>query len=290
MFGFVKVFPSPASMIKFGLKGDEKPGIYAALYKFSGKTVLLVRSASYAQSDYRGDVYIKAYMALLSEYENLADVLVLDQTHNPGGSYCASFYDIFAQAGDVQGVQKLRADRKWINDLYINWPASAGPTGNPWDVKQLLAWGILVEKAYDNGDFLSEPVPLFSGSTYAANMGYKWKKPMLVLIDELAGSCGDMFPMLVKANNRAKLFGQRTMGLGGNVEPVGQLNNSRIAVSLTRGLFYPHIPNGQPKDSDYIENNGVTPDYEYAHTVSDFRNGYFNYVQSFSQKAIEQIK
>ena len=249
-----------------------------------------MRSASYSQSDYKGDVYIKAYMALLSEYENLADVLVLDQTHNPGGSYCASFYDIFANAGDTQGVEKLRADRKWINDLYINWPASIGPTGNPWDAKQSLAWGSLVEKAYDNGDFLSEPVPLFSGALYSTNMGYKWKKPMLVLIDELAGSCGDMFPMLVKANNRAKLFGQRTMGLGGNVEQVGQLNNSRIAISLTRGLFYPYNPNAQPKDTDYIENNGVTPDYEYAHTVSDFRNGYFNYVQSFSQKAIEQIK
>lgn len=290
-YGFVKVFPSAEAMIRFGLKGDEKPGIYGALYRFNNKTILLVRSATYSPSDYTGGVYLKAYMALLSEYENLVDVLVVDQTHNPGGSYCATFYEIFAKNGDVQGVEKARADRKWINDLYINWPGYAGPDDNPWDAKLSQAWGSLVEKAYDRGDFLSEPFPLFSsGSPYTVEMKFTWKKPMLVLIDELAGSCGDIFPMLVKANKRALLFGQQTMGLGGNVEQVGQLNNSRIAVRLTRGLFFPFKPNGITTEADYIENNGVLPDVEYSHTVEDFRNGYVNYIKLFSEKAIEQIK
>lgn len=290
-YGFVKVFPSAASMIKFGLKGDEKPGIYAALYRFGGKTILLMRSSTYSPSDYSGDVYLKTYMALLSEYEALADVLVVDQMHNPGGSFCATFYEIFAKNGDVQGVEKARADRKWINDLFINWPGSVGPNGNPWDAKLSQAWGALVEKAYDKGDFLSEPFPLFSsGSPYTVKMAYTWEKPMIVLIDELAGSCGDIFPMLVKANKRAVLFGQQTMGLGGNVEEVGRLNNSRISVRLTRGLFFPYKPDGSTTEADYIENNGVLPDVEYNHTVSDFRNGYVDYIKQFSEKAIEQIK
>lgn len=288
-FGFIKVYPSEKSLIKFGLKGDEKPAIYAALYKFNNKTIFLVRSSTYSPSDYSTSVYMKAYQALLSEYESLADVLVLDQTHNPGGSYCASFYDIFAHEGDVQGVEKTRADRKWINDLFINWPAAEGPTGNPWDTKLSQAWGALVEKAYDNHEFLSEPFPLFTSSVYSTKLAYNWTKPMLVLIDELAGSCGDIFPMLVKTNHRAKMLGQQTMGLGGNVEPVGQLNNSRITISLTRGLFYPYKPDGQVNASDYIENNGVQPDYNYSHTVEDYRNGYINYIQTFSEKALEQI-
>lgn len=290
-YGFVKVFPSEASMKKFGLKGDEKPGIYAALYRYNGKTILLMRSSTYSPADYSGEVYLKTYMALLSEYEALADVLVVDQTHNPGGSFCATFYEIFAKNGDVQGVEKARADRKWINDLYINWPGSVGPNGNPWDAKLSQAWGSLVESAYDKGEFLSAPFPLFSsGSPYTVKMAYTWTKPMLVLIDELAGSCGDIFPMLVKANKRSVLFGQQTMGLGGNVEQVGQLNNSRIKVSLTRGLFFPFSPEGKTTEADYIENNGVLPDVEYNHTVSDFRNGYVDYIKQFSEKALEQIK
>lgn len=286
-FGFVKAYPSDASRKKFGLGDKDTPPIFAALYKFQGKTILLVRQATYSPSDFKTGIYMKAYMALLSEYENLADVLVLDQTHNPGGSYCADFYNLFAQEGDVQSVEKVRADRKWINDLYVNWPASGD---NPWDTKTLLGWGALVEKAYDQGQFLSEPFALFGGSSYVTPQAYTWTKPMLVLIDELAGSCGDMFPMLVKANKHVKLFGQNTMGLGGNVEKVGQLNNSRISISMTRGLFFAFRANGAYVPEDLVENNGVAPDIEYAHTTQDFRNGYVDYVKTFSQKVIEQIK
>ena len=40
--------------------------------------------------------YIQKYKAILSQYEAETDVLVVDQTHNPGGSYCSEFYTIFA--------------------------------------------------------------------------------------------------------------------------------------------------------------------------------------------------
>ncbi len=127
-----------------------------------------------------------------------------------------------------------------------------------------------------------------SGRNKVLPLDYTWKKPMLVLIDELAGSCGDAFPMLVKSNKRAKLFGQNTMGLGGNVEKVAQLNHSRINIALTRGLFFPSREGGADP-SEVIENNGVAPDIEYAHSVSDIRAGYVNYVKAFSKKALEQI-
>lgn len=287
-YGFIKVYPSDAALKKFGLTPDQKPAIYAAIYKYGGKTVLLVRQNTYSPEDFKGSVYMKAYQALMSEYENLADVLVLDQTHNPGGSYCANFYDLFAKEGDVQSVEKVRADRKWINDLEVNWPTQA-VDGNPWDIKTVMAWGAIVEKAYDNGDFMTESFPLFGGSAYSSPRQFTWTKPMLVLIDELAGSCGDMFPMLVKANKRAKLFGQNTMGLGGNVEEVGQLNNSRITIAMTRGLFHPYRPDGKYVPADLVENNGVAPDIEYSHTVKDVRAGYVDYVKAFSDKALEQI-
>lgn len=288
-YNFIKVYPSDAARLKFGLADKEIPPIYAALYKYSGKTILLVRQATYSPSDFSGEVYMKAYMALLSEYQDIADVLVLDQTHNPGGSYCADFYNLFAKSGDVSSVEKVRADRKWINDLFVNYPAEVGPLGNPWEIKLLQSWGTIVETAYDQGQFLSEPFPLFAGSNYAMPTKVTWKKPMLVLIDELAGSCGDMFPMLVKANKRAKLFGQNTMGLGGNVEQVGELNNSRIKIKMTRGLFFPFRADGAYVPADLVENNGIAPDIEYAHTLQDFRGGFVDYVKTFSDRAIEQI-
>ncbi|MGZ3771021.1 MAG: S41 family peptidase [Bdellovibrio sp.] len=290
-YKFVQVFPSSESLKKEGLKGDEKPGIYAALYKHSGKTILLLRSSTYSPTDYSDSVYMKTYAALIKEYQDLADVMVLDQTHNPGGSFCADFYNLFAKENDIQAVEQVRADRKWVNDLYITWPKEGtGPDGSPWDIKLLQTWGAVVEKAYDNGDFLAEPFALFTGTKYTVRKSANWSKPMLVLIDELAGSCGDLFPMLVKANKRAQLFGQKTMGLGGNVEEVGQLNHSRVKIRMTRGLYSPYHPDGKYVETDFVENNGVAPDIQYSHTVEDFRNDFTDYVKQFSDKAVELVK
>ncbi len=288
-YKFAQVYPTDETRKKFGLEDKEKPAIYASLYKFQGKTILLVRSATYHPEDFKPAVYMKAYQALLSDFNDLADVLVIDQTHNPGGSYCADFYNIFAKDDDVQGVQRMRSDRKWINDLQINWP-NEEQVDDPYGATVERAWSLIVEKSYDQGDFLSAPIPLFTGSVKAEKKKFNWTKPMLVLIDELAGSCGDIFPMLVKANHRATLFGQTTMGLGGNVEEVVQLQNSRVHVRMTRGLFFPYKNDVKEEDKDYVENNGVSPDVSYAHTVEDFRGGFVNYVKLFSEKALEQIK
>ena len=288
-FGFTKVYPSDATRAMFGLALLEKPPIYAAQYTYGGKKILLVREASYYQRDFSPAIYLKAYMALFSEFQGAADMMVLDQTHNPGGSYCGDFYNLFARDSDYQSAEYLHADRKWIADLRFQLMPVVKDVVS-YDNRTQIAWSMMVEQAYDQGKNLSEAIPLFTGSAYAQPAAVTWKKPMLVLIDELAGSCGDMFPMLVKSNNRAKLFGQATMGLGGNVEEVGQLPNSRIHVSMTRGLFFPFHPDREPVAAEFIENNGVTPDYEYKHTVQDFRSGFVNYVKAFSDKALEQLK
>lgn len=284
---FVNVAASAEARARFGLKPEQVPPIFAGLYKHKGKTVLLMRNATYWPEDYPTSAYMKAYQALMSEYQNFADVLVLDQTHNPGGSYCAEFYELFGKAGDAQSVQQMRADRRWINELLITTPNELGKDTPA--AQASITYGQVIEKAYDRGDFLSPALPLFANYQRVQDTTYKWTKPMLVVIDEMAGSCGDMFPMLVKANKRAKLFGQQTMGLGGNVEEVGVLNNSQILVKMTRGLFHTFREDGQYQNADYVENNGVTPDYLYTHTVKDMRAGYLDYVRSFSDKAVEQI-
>jgi C-terminal processing protease CtpA/Prc len=86
------------------------------------------------------------------------------------------------------------------------------------------------------------------------------------LIDELAGSCADAFPMLVKANGLAPLFGRRPIGLGGNVETFGPLSNSQASLALTRSLFTTHQEDQTYAPGDFIENNGVSPDIEHVIT------------------------
>ncbi len=277
---------------KYGLKDEEKPVIFAVLYRFEEKNVLLVRSYTFSHSDLPNETYMKGYKAILDQWEEFADVLVIDQTHNGGGSYCEDFFRLFVteQAGGF--VQHLNVDRSWIHDLTSIWPTEIRASGKDEDIATALqAMGSIVEAAYDRGDKLTEPLPIMGGiKRVTPYTDYTWKKPMLVLIDELAGSCGDAFPMLIKNNNVAKLFGQRTMGLGGNVVTMEPLPHTQASLRLTRGLFTSFREDGQYLPSVLVENNGVQPDYAYEHTIEDFRAGFVEYVNTFSQKALEQIK
>ncbi len=103
-------------------------------------------------------------------------------------------------------------------------------------------------------------------------------------------SCADMFALLMKKNNTAKIFGQRTAGLGGNVEPVGSLLNSNFQVNLTRSIYQigTAVDSKNPF-SEVIENKGVEPDYKRAVRVDDIKNDFVDYFKELSDRAIEQI-
>lgn len=288
---WLKVEADEAHRKKFGLKDEEKPDIYAYLYKYQDKTILLVRNFIYSHSDFSNEVYMKGYKAILDQWEEKADVLVLDQTHNGGGSYCVDFFSLFIQKEEPGFVQACNADRLWISELGTEWPKFMKGEGMEVEVEKYQLMAKYVEQAYDNGENLSHPIPLITAKTMQPpNKDYTWKKPMLVLIDELALSCGDAFPTLIQRNNVAKMFGQKTGGAGGNVESIEPLPHTRANINLTRGLFTVYDPTENYSNPNWVENNGATPDYEYDHTVDDFRAGFINYVKEFSDKALEQIK
>jgi C-terminal processing protease CtpA/Prc len=93
----------------------------------------------------------------------------------------------------------------------------------------------------------------------------------------------------MQRNGRAKIFGERTMGLGGSVEEMEALTNSRVAVRLTRGLLTGFEESGSYSPANFIENNGVTPDIARPLSVDDVRGGYVGYVQAFSDEAARLV-
>jgi len=255
----------------------------------------LVRNRAYSHSmerdGYDNEAIMKHYRAILDQYDSAVDVLVLDQTHNGGGSYCEEFFSLFIQDEKNGFVQKCNADRRWVRG-FKDW-AEAGEGFMKVDEQlrqSYLENSTKVEQAIDRGDGLTEALPLMRYRQSRPDKFYTWKKPMLVLTDELAGSCGDAFPMLIKNNKVAKIFGERTMGLSGNVEIAAELNHSGIKARLTRGLFTTYDPTGVYPKELFIENNGVAPDYPYQFDISDARNGFVKYLEAVSNTAIEQIK
>jgi hypothetical protein len=276
-------------LTKYGVKADHIPPIFAALYKHKDKTILLVRQAGYTPDEgFLPEDYIQHYKAILDQYEPVADVLVIDQNHNPGGYlyYVLDFFKMFVKDSANGFVQYMKADSVWINEFKSRLqeldPASQDYEKVKYAIDQ-------IETANYAGKYLTDlPIPL-DGNTMIRSGDYTWKKPVMVLADELSGSCGDIFPMLMQRNNIAKIFGERTMGLGGNVVDAPTLINSQADVRLTRGLYLTYKPDGNYTKDDIVENNGIKPDYPYKPTVEDFRAGFTAYVEAFSDMAIEQI-
>ncbi|HEU4578267.1 MAG TPA: S41 family peptidase [Polyangiaceae bacterium] len=292
VFDVTPVGPNAQMLARYGLDPSSAPtDIFAALYSYQGKTILLVRQSGYAYDDPAEiDARLAYYRAILDQYDAFVDGLVLDQTHNPGGNirYCIDFARLFLSEPGPNFVQAYNTDRTWINEFRA-WARASDPTLASEESQNYELRGSLVEAAYDAGKSTTDPLALYRGNELRPDGSYVWTKPRVVLIDELSGSCGDIFPMLIQRNGAAPLFGRRTMGLGGNVEAVGALANSTALLHLTRGLFTSHRDDENYPPSAFIENNGIEPDIEHEISVDDFRNGFVEYMAHFSQVLAAQI-
>ena len=140
----------------------------------------------------------------------------------------------------------------------------------------------MIKKGWKKGDFLSEKTPIVGEEVMNPNK-VRYTKPIVMLIDYMSGSGGDAFPGLLQGYGRAKLFGTRTMGLGGHVTEIPNLNYSQIKLRMTRSLFY------TPKDVE-IENNGVTPDVQYKITRYDFLYDYKEYQKAYLKELFKLIE
>jgi hypothetical protein len=302
--GIQPVRPSEAAMKAAQLplcEGSQMPNYdcyqqFAGIYTYGGKRILLVRVPSYTISAFPGEANDPRYIkAILSEYQSKADVLVIDDTHNPGGqvSYCVALYSMLVNSPQINAGFAFHADRKSILDfrksaeeLSQQGPALAG------FADRLNAHALDLERAYDSGQELGPLEPLFffdinnpKDDRIFPDPDVQWTKPFVVLADELSFSGGDLFPMLVKANKTATIFGERTGGLGGSVEPVAVSTYSQAELRLTRSLFAPMSQAKEIPFGNVVEDDGIEPDVRYSPTVADFRSGYVEYVKAFSEVA-----
>lgn len=273
-----------------GLKPPEKfPEVFAVLYRLGGKTILMVRQPSYSTADFIANLAV--YTALVQQFQPLADVMIVDQTHNPGGSatYVEAFGRIFMPQGGRGFVQFLNTDRRWYSAL-LEW-AEELTAGNPLSSASLRPQYLRTVASSLESDAAQglrlgkTPLSFGLNPMLRPAPGITWNKPFLILIDEICASGGDAFPMLMRDNGLGVSLGVRTAGLGGSVEPVLELPFLRSSLALTRGLFTSYQPSGQYDFSKFVENNGVEPDVQLPHSVQDFRQGFVRYFSLVSTAA-----
>lgn len=226
----------------------------------------------------------------IAYFNTHTDALILDQTNNPGGNICLGerIAEFFIDEPIVGTRFRIKPTRTWIKSF------EAELDDLPEDARRLQkALVAQIRQAAENGAELTDPIPLCSASGMLEPHVVKnadgtplqddarhprtltYQHPVLLLIDTAACSTGDMFPALLQDAGAATLFGERTVGCGGNVTSVDYLGFSDITVRITLSLAVRSktIVSDRGVATQYLENVGVMPDIPYAVTGADYLDG-----------------
>jgi hypothetical protein len=237
----------------------------------------------------------------IAYFQANTDGLVVDVTNNPGGSaYYANVLLSYLIPTTWTAVGfELRATTEWVYAISSALQAaqSQGAPQSLINLYQQLKQAIIAANRaqrgrtdalpLDDDNLVRPPATAANGSVLA------YRKPILLLTDEMSASAADMFAATLQDNARAKLFGFRTMGAGGNVEQWDAGVYSQGSATVTESLM------SRSKDvvtSDfpvtrYIENVGVRPDIEFDYmTVDNFRKRGAPYVDAFTKALLNLIK
>jgi hypothetical protein len=214
--------------------------------------------------------------------EKGADLLIIDLFHNPGGD----IFNLYAIASLLiqkpikaflnKEVVSLRTETALYFKSTLTNPKfletyrkerKSLDYGYPDDErleKNLLSYSDHILDQATKGAKISAPYPIMGIEEILPHPKTHFSGPILILIDSLDFSCGDLFPALLKDAGRVTLFGTRTGGAGGaigNVKSPSVLGISGL--TLTTSIVI--RPNGK-----IIEGVGVEPDIEYQLTPQDF--------------------
>lgn len=227
------------------------------------------------------------------------DVLVVDIGRNGGGFGC--YAELLLSYLVQQPFETVGAEIRPNLDLIRGWRLAlddAKDFGEPWEVALYSAFLKDIESAYAENRGRTGPLPICGPSltVQPARSGngtlLAYDKPILLLTDEFTTSAGDIFAAVLQDNNRAKLFGQRTAGAGGNTVTgsVGFFSEGSAAVTQMM-LVRPKTVSIQGfPTTRYLENVGVHPDIPYDYqTRNNLINEGRQYVVDFTNAAVALV-
>jgi C-terminal processing protease CtpA/Prc len=268
--------------------------LYSGTFAAQGLNIGYIRIPDF-QFDFSGDLETElAYM------QANTDGLIVDVMRNPGGDGCVA-EDTAAHLIPNQfrtvGLE-IRATRSWVL-AFQQALQDAQAVGAPDTVVQQLQNLVQqLEAAYSTPSGRTGPMPVCYSSldvpsaTDARGRSIAYTKPVMILTDEFTASASELFSAIMQDNQRALIFGARTMGAGGNVNDYPATTYSSATTSVTESLM--SRKNSLPADgfptSPYVENVGVRPDsvQEYM-TMDNLMNHGSTFVQAFSDAMVSYI-
>jgi len=253
-----------------------------------------VRLPSY--SPFIPELFFESFKEVIAHFQEITDVLVIDQTNNPGGSllylyaiaslltdkplstpkhkFTINQYHVYEAAEMIPVLSSVQNDQDALEifgDTIHGYPISYQ------FVQFMLNYYRFIQAEWKAKKTLTSPHHLFGVDRINPHPSVNYTKPILLLIDELDFSGGDFFPAIMQDNKRAVIMGTKTAGAGGYVR--------NREVSNTFGvMFYRYTESVALRENqDHLENLGVSPDLEYRWTVDDVQGGFGDYADAINE-------
>lgn len=252
---------------------------------------------------YRGeDEEVQEFAECIKFFEKRTDALVIDQLNNPGGSVfymyalvsmltdqplfnpaaCMTITqkDVATAAKLIPLLEKVSDDaeaQEILNSSWSGYPISYQTS------QFVLSFLRFIKNEWNQGKTLTDPCCLYGVDKILPHPETRYTKPILVLTNECAFSCGDIFPAILQDNKRATIMGSKTAGAGGFVRTANFPNLFGIKEFRYTGSLLQRL------DKTPIENLGVTPDIPYVITEEDLRHHYIDYIQAIHDVLEELI-
>lgn len=274
---------------------DNGNPFHAYLFKTpKNQTIGYVRISGYSGSE----AMAKKFAEIIKHFQTHSDALIIDQLNNPGGSVMYLYalasmlsphplhlpthrmtinqFDVVLANKALEELKKIPVTKDRGLDTIEGYPATKQL------VEATLNYHRIILSEWNAGRSFTTPQYLFGIEKLTTHPWACYKKPILMLVNQLDFSGGDFLPAILQDNKRVTIMGMRTAGAGGYVESHKYPNRLGIdEFQYTASI-------AQRLDESPIENLGVTPDIPYELTAKDLKSNYADYVEAI-HKAIEKI-
>lgn len=267
---------------------------YSGVFQADGLRIGFIRIPSFSPPS--AALALQQFEDEMVFFERETDGLIIDDMRNPGGS--VSFLENLARLVHpyiftILGFE-VRANAGWVYNSQAVLNNARTTNQESWIIGNLEKR--LADVVQANSETRGRTGPISLNSTGGLKLTphpNAYTKPILLLVDEFSASGGDAIAAILQDNQRALLFGHRTMGAGGNVVTYLSGSYSEIQFSVTQSLMHrkdPVIVPGYPA-SNYVENVGVHPDlFEDYMTRDNLMSAGRPYVEAFTRAMVDHIR
>lgn len=270
---------------------------YSGIYEAGGKRIAFLRIPSFQPSSSAAAVL--ELETEIAYFKDNADGLVVDITRNPGGS-C---YGLEALRRLIAQPFQLPADeiRATLSTSYAAELAlidARNRRAEPVVIERLEKIFQEVRNALAEDRGRTSPLP-FCGSTVdqmpamdSTGKVLAYPGPLVLLVDELTASWGDIFAAVIQDSRRGPVFGMFTNGAGGSYDtaPAGFFSEMTASFTNTISVRQRAVHTAWAGVTRYLENTGVEPDIFYDFmTQENFDNSGRPFVEAFTAAILAEI-